>query len=33
MRQSGVDVLDVGPGQLVTSLVDRYLKIKSRHRL
>lgn len=33
MRRSGVDVLDVPPGQLMTSLVDRYLRIKSSHRL
>ncbi len=33
MRRSGVDVLDVPPGQLMTSLVDHYLRIKSNHRL
>ena len=30
MRQSGVDVLDVDPGQLTPQLISRYLSLKAR---
>jgi uncharacterized protein (DUF58 family) len=33
MKRHGALVLDVAPGQLTPSLIDRYLEIKARHLL